>query len=101
VNVKGVENREILEKAGEAANVAADAVGIKRMYVEHGGADFRMIENNWETNPRGNQYLARLQRLGEPGLLHRIRDVYQPQIQEIMDNYFGRRGMTRPGRASR
>jgi hypothetical protein len=31
-----------------------------------------------------------LQALGRPGILHRVRDIYAPQIQEILESYLGR-----------
>ena len=79
-----------LETVARAASNAADAVGIKTMELRHAGADARMVENDWQKNPEGNQYLARLQALGRPGILHRVRDVYAPQIQQILESYLGR-----------
>ena len=85
-----VETPRGLETVARAASNAADAVGIKTMELRHAGAEARMVENDWEKNPEGNQYLARLLALGRPGILHRVRDIYAPQIQEILESYLGR-----------
>jgi hypothetical protein len=85
-----LENPQQFAAAGRAAQLAADAVGIKEVDVWHGGAEVHFLGNDWAKNPRGQEYLARLQQSGAPGTLHRVRDVYRPAIAEIMEKYFGR-----------
>ena len=65
-------------------------MGIPEVDLWHGGAEVHFLGNDWAKNPRGQEYLARLQQSGAPGTLHRVRDVYRPAIAEIMEKYFGR-----------
>jgi len=79
-----------LTRAANAAKLAGEAVGIPEVDLWHGGAEVHFLGNDWAKNPRGQEYLARLQQSGAPGTLHRVRDVYRPAIAEIMEKYFGR-----------
>jgi hypothetical protein len=67
-------------------------VGIDQIELRHGRADARMHTNDWSVNREGQQYLSRLDVRGKPGLLHRIRDVYGPQIREILEKHLGKYG---------
>jgi len=78
------------EAIARAASEAADFVGIETMELKHGAADARMHQNDWRVNREGQQYLSRLTERGKPGLLNRLRDVYAPQVREVLENTLGK-----------
>jgi hypothetical protein len=86
----GLTSGASIEAIGQAIARAGEAVGIDTIEWAHGPADARMIGNNWQAHPAGEQYEAIMEQRGKPGLVERVRNQYKPEIREILEKYLGK-----------